>query len=97
MEIKDFQQQYLCEWPKPTEEEMYLFSLAEEYHRRTEEYDRTVCSGPIKDGSIRPATGHELMLVNRNAIAVKHELQDRAEREHGIKPFKVMRAIQYYR
>jgi len=56
-----------------------LFDLAEEYHSRTEEYDRTVCTGPIKHGGILPANGKEHALINRNAKAIMEEMVNRAE------------------
>ena len=56
-----------------------LFELAEEYHHRTEEYDRTVCTGPIKHGGILPSTGKEHALINRNAKAIMEEIVSRAE------------------
>jgi hypothetical protein len=52
--------------------------LAAEYHRRTEEYDRTVCTGPVINGSIQPLTPAELGLVNRNAAKVFDEIAERA-------------------
>ena len=45
-----------------------LDMLSREYHLRCESYDRTVCTGSLdQHGDIRPANGHELALVNRNA------------------------------
>ena len=93
-QVKRLVSDYLQTWPEPTEEDLYLDALAAEYHQRAEAYDLTVCTGPIKHGGIMPVTAKELMMVNRHARALKHELGDRAERERGIQPFKVMRAIQ---
>jgi hypothetical protein len=55
-----------------------LVDLAAEYFLRTEEYDRTVCSGPIGRDGIMPANAHELGAVNRNARQVRRELIERA-------------------
>lgn len=55
-----------------------LIDLAAEYHRRTEEYDRTVCTGPMGRDGIMPATTKELFLINRNARDVWHELVKKA-------------------
>ena len=52
----------------PTESEQRLSAAAEQYVAETEAYDRTVCTGPIKHGSIMPATTREHSLVNRNAM-----------------------------
>lgn len=52
----------------PTESERRLAAAAERYIAETEAYDRTVCTGPIKHGSILPADTHEIGLANRNAL-----------------------------
>ncbi len=57
-----------------------LVALAEEYDRRTELYDRTVCTGPIGPDGIMPATHAELAAINRHAHQVRRELVDRAVR-----------------
>ena len=65
--VDEHRRQYEQEW-RPTEQERKAAELAERYHRETEAYDRTVCSGPIRDGSVMPIGPHEMALVNRNAI-----------------------------
>ncbi|HDR9024792.1 TPA: hypothetical protein QDB09_005399 [Burkholderia vietnamiensis] len=70
-----------------------LDELAAEYHQRCEAYDRLVCSGPIVDGSIMPATDHERRIINRNAGAVLRELTKRAEL-HGYTSRQFWKAIQ---
>jgi hypothetical protein len=70
----DFQDIYLGVWP--AREEKCLYELATEYHERTETYDRTVCTGGFRNGRILPATGHETMLINRNALAIRQELRE---------------------
>lgn len=57
-----------------------LVALAEEYDRRAEAYDRTVCTGPIGPDGIMPATHAELAAINRHAHQVRRELVDRAVR-----------------
>lgn len=57
-----------------------LVTLAEEYNRRTELYDRTVCTGPIGPDGIMPATHAELVAIGRHAHQVRRELVDRALR-----------------
>jgi hypothetical protein len=71
--------------------------LAREYHRRTEEYDWLVCTGPIGRDGILPGNGRELGLINRNARELLKELEIRAERQMGIAKNKVATAIQQYR
>ncbi|MCF4998776.1 hypothetical protein GIW70_20300 [Pseudomonas syringae] len=51
-----------------TESERRLSAAAEQYITEIEAYDRTVCTGPIKHGSIMPANTHEIGLSNRNAL-----------------------------
>jgi hypothetical protein len=54
---------------------------AVEYLDRTEAFDRTVCTGPIINGEIRPANGVEVVLINRNAkhilkeVSIKHNIR----------------------
>lgn len=55
-----------------------LVNLAAEYYRRAEEYDRTVCTGPIGPDGIMPATPAELAAINRHADQLRRELVDRA-------------------
>lgn len=55
-----------------------LDELAVEYHERCERFDRVVCSGPVIDGAIMPATNRERHLIGRNAIAVRDEMLYRA-------------------
>ena len=57
-----------------------LVNLAAEYYRRAEEYDRTVCTGPIGPDGIMPATRAELAAINRHADQLRRELVDRAMR-----------------
>ena len=59
--------------------------LAIEYYRRTEAYDRTVCTGPIRDGSILPGSHHELAVINRHAAAVRRELEARCGDPAGLR------------
>lgn len=52
--------------------------LAVEYHRRTEDFDRSVCSGPITSDGIMPANYKELGLINSNARKVLSEMKRKA-------------------
>jgi hypothetical protein len=83
-------------WPPEDPSEAYLRELAEEYHRRAEEYDRTVCTGPVGRDGILPASHYELTMINRNALSLKRELEDRAMSERGIGSQQVTKAIQRY-
>ena len=79
------------EW-QPTERDNKLHELATRYHRETEAYDRTVCTGPIRDGSVMPIGPHEMALVNRNAIKVREQIMAEAA-QHGISRQDMARAI----
>jgi hypothetical protein len=70
MESDDFLKQYQQEC-RPTEQEFKAVELAERYDRKTEAYDRTICTGPIRYGSVMPSCLHEMAMSNRNAIEVR--------------------------
>lgn len=88
-----FRSEWLNEPPEVSAEEKAAYKLAEEYHRRTEAYDRLVCSGPIgRDGGIMPANGYQRHLVNANARLVLAELVAEAARQ-GIPSVELMKQI----
>jgi hypothetical protein len=82
---------FLCEW-KLSEADSMAAELAQRYHRLTEAYDRTVCTGPIRDGSIMPMGAHEMALVNRIAITVRKQIMVEAAAA-GISAADMRRAI----
>jgi hypothetical protein len=63
-----------------TATESLLDALAAEYYRRAEEYDLTVCTGPMGQDGILPATPAEFVAINRHADQLRRELVDRAMR-----------------
>ena len=75
-----------------TERDQKLYELATRYHTETEAYDKTVCTGPMRDDSIMPATPHEMALINRNAIAVRKQIEIEASHE-GFTRAELKRAI----
>lgn len=83
--------QYLCEW-QPSERDQKLHEFATRYHEECEAYDRTVCTGPVREDSIMPATYHEMALINRNALAVRKRIIEEAASE-GITREELVRAI----
>lgn len=89
--MDEYRKQYEQEW-RPTEQERKAAELAERYHRETEAYDRTVCTGPIREGSIIPNNSHEVALVNRNAIKVREQIMQEAA-QHGISRQDMAHAI----
>ena len=72
--LEEFHQEFLGLPWREDENRRRLRELAEEYHSATETYDRTVCTGPVVDGSIRPATPREFFLINRFARMVNQKL-----------------------
>lgn len=70
----EFRSFYLCA-PKF---DAVLGELAAEYHERCERFDRVVCSGPVIDGAVLPATRRERHLIGSNASAVRAEILYRA-------------------
>ena len=75
-----FPSEFLGSIPQATPEEIAVRELAEDYYRVTEEYDRSVCTGPIVNGSIIPATTYEFADVNRFArLAYASRLQKAVE------------------
>ena len=91
MNFNEFYKQHMCEW-ELTEQECEAIELAERYHLETETYDRTVCTGPIREGSIMPANSHEAAQINRNAIRVRERIMCEAA-AHGINKQDMARAI----
>ena len=75
-DMNDWQQ----EW-QLTERDNRLHELATRYHTVCEAYDRTVCTGPVWEDGIMPATLHEMVLINRNANTVRRSLEEEAQRE----------------
>lgn len=67
---------YYQDFPPPHPD---LYRLARQYLDECEAYDRTVCTGPIRDGSIMPATTYELALINRFAAHVLERVRREAE------------------
>ncbi|MDG9889732.1 hypothetical protein [Pseudomonas juntendi] len=66
MVATEFAANFLCDFTL-SDRDIELHEIAARYVHRTEEYDRSVCTGPIRSGEIQPATPYELGLVNRNA------------------------------
>jgi hypothetical protein len=69
-----FHQEYMCVPYEESEGEKRLRELAEQYIKRTEEYDRAICTGPIVNGYIMPSHAAESSACNRNALMVREDL-----------------------
>jgi hypothetical protein len=73
--MREFLNEYLGIWPEPKYPKE-LYDLAREFLYEVECYDRKVCSGPIKHGSIIPANGKEYDMVRRNYECMKRHYTD---------------------
>jgi hypothetical protein len=82
------------EW-EPSEKDRKLYKLAKQYHDETEAFDRTVCTGPIINGSIMPVGNREFVEVNRNAYKVRARIIAEAA-QHGITTREMSDAIGRY-
>ena len=60
-------------WEPP---EQPFYDLAMDYHRRTEAYDRRVCSRRVK-GIAMPGSDRELSLINRHARCLIEYMVDK--------------------
>ncbi len=89
--VDEYRRQYEQEW-RPTDQERKAAELAERYHRETEAYDRTVCTGPVMRGSVMPMDHRELALVNGNAGRMLKTIMAEAEAA-GISAENMRRAI----
>lgn len=87
-----FRQELLGEYSSA---DMKLLDLAEEYHRTTEAFDRTVCTGPIQYGDIMPANYQELLLINKHAREVRERIY-REALELGFTTKRIREAIANY-
>jgi len=79
-----------------TEKDQKVHELAGRYHELTEAYDRTVCTGPIVNGDIRPATPRESAMINRNAKQVFADLLTQSA-PHEITEAELKTAIRRYK
>ena len=79
-----------------SEKDKKTHELAARYHELTEAYDRTVCTGPIVNGEIRPVTAQESAMINRNAQVVLSELLRQAE-PHKITAAELRTAIRRHK
>jgi hypothetical protein len=80
----------------PSEKEVMLRAMAVEYLDRTEAFDRTICSGPVKQGFIMPATCREWSIISTHANSVLLELTQRAS-AIGFTRIDMLSAIQNHR
>lgn len=90
----DLRQLWQKDW-EPTEQDRKAGELAKRYHDEAEAYDRTVCTGPIRDGSIQPANASELAKINHYAHQLKRRIMAEAAAE-GISEGDMRRAITHY-
>ena len=73
-----------------------LRDLAAKYYLKTEEFDRKVCIGPIKNGAILPNWPWEMSEINENAKKTYYEVLETA-RILGFSVKELRGAIQKHR
>ena len=83
--------EYLCN-PAPEFPES-LLEISRFYYATAEAYDRTVCTGPVKHGSIYPANNHEIVLINRFAAGLLKQCRAYAK-QLGYSPEQLKAAMQ---
>ena len=71
---EEFLTQYLATWQTT---DPSLREAAEEYHKRCEEYDQTVCSLRTKEGVAMPFNNYERRQIDNHAKRVLAELCER--------------------
>jgi len=94
MDMKEYRHRILCE-PIWSDKDQRLHQIAEHYYATCEEYDRTVCTGPIVRGSIQPANGSEMAAINRHALSVRKECDHLAE-SSGCTVLELKQAMKRY-
>lgn len=87
-----FQEQFLCN-PPPISS--FLWDLAREYYKRTEAFDRTVCTGPIGRDGIMPIDHQQAAIIGRNAYLVFRDLCRAAESD-GFSSKELKEAMRSY-
>ena len=75
MNKDDFESQYIGKF-LVSQDDNDLAQIAKIYHEEAEAYDRTVCSGPIIDGSIIPETSCQRTLISNNARKIQKRLEN---------------------
>lgn len=78
---------------EPTDHEKLLRELAEEYHKRCNEYDNQICTGKNHRGEKVPETTYQYADIVNNARKVRQELEARALR-NGLTIGELTGAIQ---
>ena len=91
----DIKSQYYQEFI-PAEKDRIKYELAKKYHDKTEAFDRTVCTGPIIDGAIMPASSYQSKVISQYACSLRHELFKEAQ-QYEITPKELRTAISHYR
>jgi hypothetical protein len=71
---EEFRQEFQCVPWRASDISPELRALANRYHFLTERFDRAVCTGPIKDGAIRPGNSREQGKIARHAHDVRRRL-----------------------
>lgn len=77
----EFISSYHNEPPTMDREFQEACRLWRDYHRDTERFDRSICTGEIgRDGGVMPANSTEAIAINRNAASLLESLHKEALR-----------------
>lgn len=87
VQTSDFQGEF-----EITEHDLLLHNLARKYHEETEAFDRTVCTGTIRDGGIVPMNAWQFNQVLQNAAKVRKRIVQEGA-SAGVTPSEIRRAI----
>ena len=81
--------------PVENEIDRTVYMLAVKYHDITEAFDRTVCTGPIIDGGIRPATSAENALIQKHAVELCKRIFAESIVSLGVSFYNWLKAINF--
>lgn len=79
-------------FPTLMDRDRAISDLVIEYHTECEQYDLTVCTGPVFRDGIAPATQQERKLINDHALIVRTKILEKAD-HLGIDRAEILKAI----
>lgn len=80
------------DFPTSTDRDRAISDLVTQYHTECEQYDLTVCTGPVFRDGIAPATYQERKLINDHALIVRTKILEKAD-HLGIDRAEILKAI----
>lgn len=92
---EEFKRLYLGEFTW-SEKDQKLYDIGKYYHETCETYDRKICTGPIKHGSVQPGRHYELVDINKHASGVYRQCVAIGIRA-GFTEKEIAKAVKEYR